>query len=48
MCAAGVFYKGGTGVTQNLEEAVRLYTLAADQGHAMAQCNLGKCVHHSR
>jgi TPR repeat protein len=42
MCAAGWAYEHGAGVTKNLEEAVRLYTLAADQGYAAAQCNMGK------
>jgi TPR repeat protein len=45
--AAGFCYEQGTGVTQNLGEAVRLYTLAADQGNAGAQNSLGKSVHHS-
>ena len=34
-------YHSGVGVTVDLAEAVRLYTLAARQGHAMAQFNLG-------
>lgn len=31
----------GRGVAQDYVEAVRLYRLAADQGHARAQCDLG-------
>jgi TPR repeat protein len=40
--SAGVCYEQGTGVAQNLEEAVRYYKLAADQGDAGAQKNLGE------
>ena len=34
-------YEDGTGVPQDHAEAVRLYRLAAAQGHAKAQYNLG-------
>ena len=34
-------YANGTGVAKNEQEACRLYKLAADQGDAVAQCNLG-------
>ena len=38
-------YENGTGVAvtvaQDFREAARWYTLAAAQGHAKAQCNLG-------
>ena len=34
-------HEHGMGVDQDCQEAVRLYTLAAAQGHASAQCNLG-------
>ena len=34
-------YANGMGVPQDYEEAVRLYRLAADQGDAEAQSNLG-------
>ena len=34
-------YEKGEGVTQSYPEAVRLYKLAADQGLAIAQFNLG-------
>ena len=34
-------YQYGTGVVQDHEEAVRLYRLAAAQGHADAQNSLG-------
>ena len=37
----GRMYDKGTGVAQNSKEAVRLYALAAAQGHATAQYNLG-------
>jgi TPR repeat protein len=39
----GLCYQNGTGVDQDHTEAVRLYRLAADQGHALAQRNLGGC-----
>jgi TPR repeat protein len=34
----------GQGVTQDYTEAVRWYKLAAAQGHASAQNNLGGCT----
>ena len=34
--------KTGAGVDRNVVEAVRWYRLAAEQGHARAQVNLGK------
>ena len=34
-------YKHGEGVPQDYKEAIRLYTLAAEQGNANAQFNLG-------
>ena len=34
-------YGGGIGVTQDDQEAVKWYRLAAAQGHAEAQDNLG-------
>lgn len=34
-------YYAGNGVGQDRQEAARLYTLAAAQGHVYAQCNLG-------
>jgi TPR repeat protein len=39
----GTCYEDGTGVAKDAAEAVRLYRLAADQGHAGAQYNLGAC-----
>ena len=33
-------YEDGTGVPQDFPEAVWLYRVAADQGHAKAQCSL--------
>ncbi|MES2961056.1 MAG: tetratricopeptide repeat protein [Pseudomonadota bacterium] len=40
----GENYLNGTGVEQNAAEAVRFYRLAAAQGYAPAQCNLGTCL----
>jgi TPR repeat protein len=37
----GGIYREGTGVRQDYVEAVKWYRLAADQGNAMAQPNLG-------
>jgi uncharacterized protein len=34
-------FENGEGVAQDYAEAVRLYSLAAAQGHAGAQANLG-------
>lgn len=40
--ALGWLNQKGIGVTKNEKEAVQLYTLAAEQGSATAQFNLGK------
>jgi len=37
----GLMYANGRGVTEDDEEAVRFYRLAAEQGNAAAQSNLG-------
>ncbi len=37
----GYYYANGKGVSKNLKKAVRLYTLAANQGDVTAQTNLG-------
>ena len=37
----GVMFDNGQGVAQDFAEAVRLYSLAAAQGHAYAQLSLG-------
>ena len=37
----GCLYEDGQGVTQDYDEAVKWYSLAAEQGDTMAQCNLG-------
>jgi hypothetical protein len=37
----GLMYQNGWGVPQDDKEAVRWYTLAAEQEHAKAQYNLG-------
>ena len=34
-------YENGNGVPKDPKEAVRYYRLAADQGNAVGQCNLG-------
>ncbi|MCL2103403.1 MAG: hypothetical protein FWH25_05140 [Syntrophorhabdaceae bacterium] len=36
----GVMYVTGQGAARNYTEAVKWYRLAAEQGDAMAQCNL--------
>ena len=41
-CRLGEMYYHGTGVRQDMTEAVRFYQLATDQGNAVAQCNLGR------
>jgi hypothetical protein len=38
------YYNGCGGVAEDYAEAVRLYRLAADQGHAGAQNNLGSMI----
>ena len=38
----GFCYYNGTGVAKDQAEAVKYYRLAADQGHAQAQFNLGR------
>ena len=38
----GVCYRHGTGVVKDEVEAAKYYKMAADQGHANAQYNLGK------
>ena len=37
----GVMYDNGEGVPQDYKEAVKWYRLAAEQGNANAQTNLG-------
>lgn len=37
----------GEGVVQNNAEALKYYKLAADQGNAQAQCNIGAIYNHS-
>ena len=39
------WYFHGIGIDANREEAVRLFKLAADQGYALAQNNLGVCYY---
>jgi len=36
-------YHTGLGVKQDIDEAVRLYRLSANQGNSRGQCNLGVC-----
>jgi TPR repeat protein len=38
----------GNGVLQDKVQAARLYQQAADQGHAIAQFNLGMCYEHGK
>ena len=40
----GVCYEYGTGVGKDEVEAVKYYKMAADQGNAIAQRNLGKTL----
>jgi len=42
----GWMYANGTGVPQDYTEAVRLYRLIADQGHAPAQFKLAEMYHN--
>ena len=39
----GKYYEDGDGVVQNYPEAIKWYRLAVQQGHAGAQCALGRC-----
>jgi hypothetical protein len=39
----GRYYYNGDGVDVDKEEAFRYYKIAADQGHADAQYNVGSC-----
>lgn len=39
----GICYANGTGVPEDLAQAVDWFRKAADQGHALAQFNLAKC-----
>ena len=43
LCNTGRCYEYGIGVTKDLVKAVEYYTLAANQGYAAAQNNLGIC-----
>jgi TPR repeat protein len=42
-----MFYKG-IGVTQSYQEAVKWYLLAAEQGNALAQYDLGLCYYNGQ
>lgn len=42
LCSLAGLYAAGQGVAQDLEEAVRLYRLAAELGHAEAQYRLAE------
>lgn len=44
--ALGEAYYDGKGVTENLTEAVKWFTKAAEQENAKAQYNLGKCYYY--
>ena len=39
-----MFYEDGTGVMKDEVEAVKYYKMAADQGNASAQINLGETL----
>ena len=39
-CGLGEMYYGGEGVPQDYAEAIKLWKLAAEQGHEEAQYNL--------
>ena len=41
----GIFYRDGTGVEQDLAEALRRFRQAAEQGDAAAQCAIGQAYH---
>lgn len=40
-CLEGICYEKGKGVEENLEQAVKFYTAAAELGLSKAQFNLG-------
>lgn len=46
-CNIALLYQLGEGVVQNNAEALKYYKLAADQGNAQAQCNIGAIYNHS-
>lgn len=48
MVNLGVCYFNGTGVKQNEEKAVELYSKAAEMNHSSAMYNLGYCYSHGR
>ena len=41
-CSLAELYRDGNGVRQDMAEAARFFRKAADQGHAQAQCGLGR------
>lgn len=43
----GYVYQNGLGISKNTNEAIRWYKLAADQGLASAQNNLGQIYKNS-
>ena len=44
----GIMYGNGQGVDKDKKRAVKLFTLATDQGHATAQYNLGIMYYNGR
>jgi len=44
----GLKYETGAGVTQNYQEAIKWYSLAAGKGHAIAQNALGSCYDYGK
>ena len=48
MACLGFCYDKGDGVKENLSEAVKWYTMAAEEGDAVAQVNLALCYEKAR
>jgi hypothetical protein len=48
MCALASLYVQGQGVAQSFEKTAELYTLAANQGHADGQVNLGSAYYNGK
>jgi len=44
----GLCYEKGYGVEKDYKKAVKFYTKSAEQGYAMAQCNLGWCYENGK
>ena len=46
-CLLGRMYENGIGESKNVQEAVKWYRKAAEQGNAVAQYNLGRCYEYA-